>query len=91
MLLAATHEGKTAETLLVRLYGKDFNMHYIIYSCILYLRAATTQSISLDGPGIESRWGEIFRILPDLSWGSPSLLNNGYRVLPGGKAARAWR
>ena len=31
----------------------------------------------LDGPGIESR--------PDLPWGPPSLLYNGYRVFPGGK------
>ena len=35
----------------------------------------------LDGPGIESRWGEIFRTCPD----PPSLLYNGYRVFPGGK------
>ena len=34
----------------------------------------------LDGPGIESRCGEIFR-----PWGPPSLLYNGYRVFPGGK------
>jgi len=39
----------------------------------------------LDGPGIESRWGEIFRIWPDWPWGPPSLLYNGYRVFPGGK------
>jgi hypothetical protein len=38
----------------------------------------------LDGPGIESRWGR------DRLWGSPSLLHNGYRVFPGGKAAGAW-
>ena len=45
----------------------------------------------LDGPGIESRWGgEIFRILPDQTWGPPSLLYNGYRDFPGGKAAGAW-
>ena len=36
----------------------------------------------LDGPGIESRWGEIFR-LPDRPWGPPSLLYNWYRVFPG--------
>jgi hypothetical protein len=41
----------------------------------------------LDGPGIESRWGEIFRTRPDRPWGSPSLLYTGYRVLPRGKAA----
>ena len=36
----------------------------------------------LDGPGIESRWGEIFR-RPDRPWGPPSLLYNGYRVFLG--------
>jgi len=45
----------------------------------------------LDGPGIEYRWGEIFCDLPDRPWGPPSLLYNGYRVFPGGKAAGAWR
>jgi len=39
----------------------------------------------LDGPGIESRWGEIFRTCPDRSWDPHSLLYNGYRVFPGGK------
>ena len=38
----------------------------------------------LDGPGIESRWGEIFR-RPDRLWEPPSLLYNGYWVFPGGK------
>jgi len=45
----------------------------------------------LDGLGIESRWGEIFRTRPDRPGGPPSLLYNGYRVFPGGKAAGAWR
>jgi hypothetical protein len=39
----------------------------------------------LDGPGIESRWGEIFRTCPDRRWGPPSLLKNGYRIFPGSK------
>ena len=39
----------------------------------------------LDGPGIESRWGEIFLTCPDRPWGPPSLLLNGYRVFPEGK------
>ena len=39
----------------------------------------------LDDPGIESRWGEIFRISPDRPLGPPSLLYNGYQVFPGGK------
>jgi hypothetical protein len=34
--------------------------------------------------------GEIFRTRPDRPWGPPSLLYNGYRVFPGGKAAEAW-
>ena len=38
----------------------------------------------LEGPGIESRRGDIFR-RPDRPWGPPSLLYNGYRVFPGGK------
>jgi hypothetical protein len=43
----------------------------------------------LDGQGIESRWaGEIFRARPDRPCGPPSLLYNGYRVFPVGKAAR---
>jgi hypothetical protein len=44
----------------------------------------------LDGPGIESRWGEIFRTRPDRSW-VPSLMYNGYRVFSGVKAAGSWR
>jgi len=39
----------------------------------------------LDGPGIESRWGEIFRTCPDRPWGPLSLQYNGYRVFPGSK------
>jgi hypothetical protein len=43
-------------------------------------------SYSLDGLGIESRWGDIFRTCPDRPWGPPSLLYNGYPVFPRGKA-----
>jgi hypothetical protein len=35
--------------------------------------------------------GEIFRIRSERPWGPPSLLYNGYRGFPGGKAAGAWR
>jgi hypothetical protein len=42
----------------------------------------------LEGPGIESRWGEIFYTYSDLLRGPPSLLYNGYRVFPGGKGGR---
>jgi hypothetical protein len=42
----------------------------------------------LEVPGIESRWGEIFRTYPDRLWGPTSLLHNGYRLFPGGKGGR---
>jgi len=52
----------------------------------------TATGHGLDGPGIESRWGEIFRTRPDGPWGPLSLLYNGYRLsLLGGKAAGVWR
>jgi hypothetical protein len=35
--------------------------------------------------------GEILRTRPDRPWGPPSLLYNGYRVSPWGKAAGVWR
>ena len=34
---------------------------------------------------------EIFLTPLDRPWGLPSLLYNGYRVFPGGKAAGEWR
>jgi hypothetical protein len=47
-------------------------------------------SYGLAGQGIEARWGEILRTRPDRPWCPPSLLYNGYRVFPEGKAAWAW-
>jgi len=35
--------------------------------------------------------GQIFRTRPDRPWDPLSLLYNGYRVFPGGKAAGTWR
>ena len=37
----------------------------------------------LNGPG-SNPGGAIFSAHPDRPWGPPSLLYNGYRVLPGG-------
>jgi hypothetical protein len=45
----------------------------------------------LDVRGSNPSWGEIFRIRPDRSWGSMSILYNGYGVFRGGKMAGAWR
>jgi hypothetical protein len=39
----------------------------------------------LEGPGIESRWGQNFPHLSRLAWGPPNLLYNVYRIFPGGK------
>ena len=45
----------------------------------------------LDGPGIESQWGTRFSASVQTGTGGPpSLLYNGYRVLPESKAAGAW-
>jgi hypothetical protein len=56
---------------------------------------------SLAGTATElSRWtvrgsnpggGEIFSTCPDRPWGLPSLMYNGYRVIPRSKAAGEWR
>ena len=43
-----------------------------------------------DGPGSIPGGCEIFHNRPDRSWGPLSLLYNGYRFFPGGKAAGAW-
>ena len=50
-----------------------------------------TSCYGLDGLGIEFRWGaRFFCTCPDRPWDPPSLLYNGYRVFPGGKAAGVW-
>ena len=43
-----------------------------------------------DSPGAE-RSGDIIPVGATPALGPPSLLYNGYRVIPGGKAARVWR
>jgi hypothetical protein len=53
--------------------------------CALIATVGIVTGYKLDGPGIESRWGEIFCTCPDQPWGPPSLLYNGYRVFPGVK------
>jgi hypothetical protein len=37
----------------------------------------------LDGPGIESLWGEIFRTLPDRPWAHPASRTMGTGHFPG--------
>jgi len=61
-----------------------FLLMYFIY-CGPGSSVGIATGYGLNGPGIESRWGdEIFRTCPDRPWGPPSLLYNGYRVFPRG-------
>jgi hypothetical protein len=67
-----------------------------IECCVVHIKTNWSRDSSvgiatrygLDGPGIESRWDEIFRTYPDRLRGPPSLLYNRYRVFPGGKGGR---
>jgi hypothetical protein len=100
MRLAKTVETTTSFlTLCVCMYWRHTFISFftrIILSC-LYNCMGRDSSVGivtgygLDGPGIESRWGEFFRTRPDRLCGPPSLPYNGYRVFPGGKAAGPWR
>jgi hypothetical protein len=68
----------------------------IIYSNIRMNRAGIAQSVLRPATGwtirrSNSGGGEIFRTRPDRLWGPHILLYNGYRVIPGDKAAGAWR
>ena len=57
---------------------------------VVYAFDVLTVRYWLDGPGIESRWGEILRTRSDCPWGLPSLPYNGYQVcFPSVK--RPWR
>jgi len=49
-----------------------------------------TNRYGLDGPGIESRCERVFHTRPERPQVPTSLLHNGYRILYGGKSARAW-
>jgi hypothetical protein len=65
--------------------------YFIIYVVDRDGLVGTATCYGLDGPRIESQQRRIFRIRPDRPWGPAGLPCNGYRVLPGDKAAVAWR
>ena len=73
----------------------DTNTGYHRYTSVYITVGGRDSSVGiatrygLDGPGIESRWGWDFNHPSRPPWGPPSLLYNGYRVFPGGKAAGA--
>jgi len=48
--------------------------NYILETCGPGSAVGIATAYGLDGPGIESRWGEIFRTSPDRPCGPPSLL-----------------
>jgi len=56
-------------------------MEHVMFGPGSVVGIATTYG--LDGPGIESQWGEIFRTSPDRPWGPPSRVFPGVKVLPG--------
>ena len=68
------------KTLILNRYGPRYRSRYSDS-----LRAGRS------GDRIPMGGGEILRTRPYWPWGPPSLLYNGYRVFPGGKAAGAWR
>ena len=65
--------------------------YMVRFSCVYVssLAAGIAQSVERLATGWMAR-GKIFRSRTDRPWGPPSLLYNGYRVFPGGKAAGAW-
>ena len=65
-----------------------------VYLCFIFVPGSSVgiaTRYGLGGPGSNPGGGEIFRTCPDRSWCPHSLLYNGYRVFPGGKAAGAGR
>ena len=59
-------------------------IHMLLKICGPGSSVGIATDYGLDGPGIESRWGEIFP-RPDRPWDPPSLLYNEYRFFPRGK------
>ena len=78
-----------ADSLLRRQYLITYRQNIFLRVYLLQCGPGSVVGImtvyGLDGPGIESRWGEIFRTSPDRPWGPPNPLYNWYRVFPGGK------
>ena len=76
-------------------YFKYMDIFYIFVITVLFMGRCSSVSIATtllagwSGERIPV-WDEIFSTLPDLPWGPPSLLYNGYRVFPGGNAAGEW-
>ena len=96
LLLSLSSKNADTPAELLYLSRKAIKPKQVSFSLFLEYEVVRDSSVGiatryeLDGPGIESRGGEIFCIRPDRPWGPPSLLYNGYRIIPAGKAAGAW-
>jgi hypothetical protein len=78
------------DTLIQRkLYNQPYFYSSYAFVCGPGSSVGIATDYGLDCPRINSRWGWDFLTCPVRPWGPPNLLYNGYRVLPGGKAAGA--
>jgi hypothetical protein len=59
------------------------------HDCIVLWALTLEMDNFVPAGGSNPGGGEIFRTRPERPWGLLSLLYNGYRVFPGGKAAGA--
>jgi len=75
--------------------NKSIEFNLSVFICMFYDNMGPDSSVTvatcygLDGLGIESQWGRDFPHLSIPTLGPPSLLYNGCRFFPGGKAAGA--
>ena len=67
----------------IYIYTYIYNCAFVGYNkrCMVHI----LKCYGLDGLGIESLWGEIFRTCARWPCGQPSLLYDGYLVFPGSK------
>jgi hypothetical protein len=75
---------------IVELYGVSYIVTGNIPAMSLIAQSVWQLTMGWTVQGWNPGGGEIFCTHPDRPWGPPSLLYNGYRVFPGGKAAGAW-
>jgi hypothetical protein len=69
----------------------DFVLKYLVtYSANRDSRVGVAIRYRLDGSGIESRWGKIFRIAQTDPEAHPVSCTMGTGSVPGGKVAGAW-
>ena len=67
------------------MFIKNTSIYNAVFICGPGSVVGIATAYRLDGQGMGSRCGEIFRTSPDRPRGPPSLLHKGYQVFPGGK------